>query len=110
MPPGRQRWRWRSVSCARTGPVGRQAGEVIAWVDGVPVALKRRGGRGGTLIFLGSPLGPALWAGDAQARRWLVDVLGLDQPCSCANGGVAWDASAAGPLGVVPVAAPASVR
>jgi len=59
---------------SRVVPLGRQPGEVIAWVDGLPVALKRRSGRG-TLIFLGSPLGPALWAGDAQARRWLVDVL-----------------------------------
>src|SRR5256886_4255514 len=58
----------------RVVPLGRQPGEVIAWVDGLPVALKRRSGRG-TLIFLGSPLGPALWAGDAQARRWLFDVL-----------------------------------
>src|SRR6266571_3700339 len=49
-------------------------GEVIAWVDDLPVALKRPGGRG-NLIFLGSPLGPALWAGDAEARRWLVDCL-----------------------------------
>src|SRR5439155_624334 len=40
----------------------------------VPVALKRPGGRG-NLIFLGSLLGPALWAGDAQARRWLLDCL-----------------------------------
>ena len=60
---------------SRVVPLGRQAGEVIAWVDGVPVALKRPGGRG-NLIFLGSPLGPALWAGDAEARRWLFDCLG----------------------------------
>ena len=59
---------------SRVVPLGRQAGEVIAWVDGLPVALKRPGGRG-NLIFLGSPLGPALWAGDAQARRWLLDCL-----------------------------------
>src|SRR3989441_3158877 len=60
----------------RVVPVGRQAGEgeVIAWVDGLPVALKRSSGRG-NLIFLGSPLGPALWAGDAEARRWLLDCL-----------------------------------
>src|SRR6266704_3375234 len=63
---------------SRVVPLGRQAGEVIAWVDGLPVALKRQSGRG-TLIFLGSPLGPALWAGDAEARRWLFDVLGLAQ-------------------------------
>src|SRR5881397_3866821 len=38
----------------------RQPGAMIAAVDGVPVALRRRIGRG-TLIVLGSPLGPALW-------------------------------------------------
>ena len=59
----------------RVVPLGRQAGEVIARVDGLPVALKRSSGRG-NLIFLGSPLGPALWAGDAEARRWLFDCLG----------------------------------
>ena len=59
---------------SRVVPLGRQAGDVIARVDGLPVALKRPGGRG-NLIFLGSPLGPALWAGDAQARRWLLDCL-----------------------------------
>ena len=60
---------------SRVVPLGRQAGEVIARVDGLPVALKRSSGRG-NLIFLGSPLGPALWAGDAEARRWLFDCLG----------------------------------
>lgn len=59
---------------SRVVPLGRQAGEVIARVDGLPVALKRSSGRG-RLIFLGSPLGPALWAGDAEARRWLLDCL-----------------------------------
>ena len=59
---------------SRVVPLGRQAGEVIARVDGLPVALKRSSGRG-TLIVLGSPLGPALWAGDAEARRWLFDCL-----------------------------------
>lgn len=61
---------------SRVVPLANQAGEIIARVDSVPVALKRQIGRG-TLIFLGSPLGPALWAGDAQARRWLSDVLAL---------------------------------
>ncbi|HEX2679673.1 MAG TPA: hypothetical protein VHQ03_00090, partial [Candidatus Dormibacteraeota bacterium] len=57
-------------------PLERQGntGEFIAWADGKPVALKRQSGRG-TLIFLGSPLGPALWAGDTEARRWLLDAL-----------------------------------
>jgi len=56
---------------SRVVPVGDQPGEIIAWVDGMPVALKRQVGAG-TLIFLGSPLGPALWAGDGEARRWLL--------------------------------------
>ncbi len=61
---------------SRVVPLADRAdgGEIIAWVDGLPVALKRRRGRG-TLIFLGSPLGTALWAGDAEARRWFSDVL-----------------------------------
>jgi hypothetical protein len=62
---------------SRVVPLGRQsegAGEIIAWVDGLPVALKRPSGRG-RLIFLGSPLGPALWAGDAEARRWLGEIV-----------------------------------
>ncbi|OLD88764.1 MAG: hypothetical protein AUG85_03780 [Gemmatimonadetes bacterium 13_1_20CM_4_66_11] len=58
----------------RVVPLGPQAGEQIGWVDGLPVALQRRSGRG-TLIFLGSPVGPALWAGDADATRWLSAVL-----------------------------------
>jgi len=63
---------------SRVVPLERQsegAGEIIAWVDDLPVALRRRYGRG-DLIFLGSPLGPALWAGDAEARRWLCEVVG----------------------------------
>ena len=45
-------------------------GEIIARVHGMRVSLKRRSGRG-TLIFLGSPLGPALLAGDGDAKRWV---------------------------------------
>lgn len=56
---------------SRVVPLDRPAGEVVAWADGLPVALKRRAGPG-TLVFLGSPLGPALWAGDAEARRWVL--------------------------------------
>jgi len=68
---------------SRVVPLGRQAGEVIAWVDGLPVALKRQSGRG-RLIFLGSPLGPALWAGDAEARRWLLDCVAVSSHQSAA--------------------------
>jgi len=60
---------------SRVVPLERQAGEIVAWVDDLPVALVRRSGRG-TLVFLGSPVGPALWAGDGDARRWLCAVLG----------------------------------
>src|SRR3989442_5720972 len=68
---------------SRVVPLGRQGGggEIIAWVDGLAVALKRHSGRG-RLIFLGSPLGPALWAGDAEARRWLFECLGEAGGCA----------------------------
>lgn len=55
-------------------PVGAHDGERIARVGDTTVALARRHSRG-MLIFLGSPIGPALWAGDAEARRWLHEVL-----------------------------------
>jgi hypothetical protein len=60
---------------SRVVPLGSEAraDEIIARVDGLPVALMRRSGSG-TLVFLGSPLGPALRAGDAEARMWLGDV------------------------------------
>jgi hypothetical protein len=60
---------------SRIVPVHARDGEAIARVDDAIVGIARRIGRA-TLIFLGSPLGPALWAGDAEARRWLLDTLG----------------------------------
>jgi hypothetical protein len=65
--PGRAKVR----DFSRVVPMGDQPGAIVAWADGVPVALRRQVGLG-TLIVLGSPLGPALWAGDAEARRWLL--------------------------------------
>ena len=59
---------------SRVVPLASGAAEVIARVNGLPVALRRHSGRG-TLIVLGSPLGPALWAGDFEARRWLWKVI-----------------------------------
>lgn len=47
-----------------------QPGEIIAWAGDLAVALRRRVGKG-TLIYLGSPVGQALWAGDPEATRWL---------------------------------------
>jgi hypothetical protein len=55
---------------SRVVPLVARRDEVIAWIDGLPVGLKRRVGFG-TLIVLGSPLGPALWAGEVEARRLL---------------------------------------
>ena len=55
---------------SRIVPPSERHGEIIARAGDVPVALKRRIG-GGTLIYLGSPIGPALWAGDVEAKRWL---------------------------------------
>ncbi|HTI05949.1 MAG TPA: hypothetical protein VL549_11560 [Gemmatimonadales bacterium] len=59
---------------SRVVPVADQPGDVIAWAGDVPVGLVRRVSRG-TLVYLGTPLGPALWAGDQQARRWLHQVI-----------------------------------
>jgi hypothetical protein len=55
---------------SRAIPVSVGEGEVIGKAGALPVALKKRTA-GGRLIFLGSPLGPALLAGDPQARSWL---------------------------------------
>jgi len=54
---------------SRVVPVSPRGGDVIAWIRGLPVALKQSVGKG-TLVFLGSPLGPALLAGDGEAGRW----------------------------------------
>jgi len=51
-----------------------RSAHVIARVGGLPVALRRRSGAG-ELVVLGSPLGPARLAGDAEAIRWLKEVL-----------------------------------
>jgi len=54
-------------------PAAEQPGQIIAWAGNLPVALLRRAGSG-TLIYIGSPLGPALLMGDAQAKSWLYSV------------------------------------
>jgi hypothetical protein len=61
---------------SRVLPVSAKAGDVIGRVGVLPIALKRRKS-GGMLIFLGSPLGPALRAGDPQAQSWLRSVTAL---------------------------------
>ena len=54
----------------RVIPVSAKVGDVIGTVGALPIALKRPTSKG-TLIFLGSPLGPALRAGDSEALSWL---------------------------------------
>ena len=60
----------------RVIPVSAKGGEVIGWAGSLAVASKRPVGKG-TLIFLGSPLGPALRASDPEARSWLQSVVAL---------------------------------
>lgn len=55
-------------------PLSKATDEVIGWIDGSPIAIRRKVGKG-TLIFLGSPLGPALRIGDKEARGWLRESL-----------------------------------
>jgi len=55
-------------------PLAAQDGDVIGFVGKLPTAIRKRVGAG-TLIFLGSPIGPHLHAGDPQAARWLRAVL-----------------------------------
>ena len=51
-----------------------RGGVTVGRIGGLPVAGLQRLGTGG-LLFLGSPLGPALWSGDPQAHTWLRSVL-----------------------------------
>jgi hypothetical protein len=55
---------------SRAIPVSSRAADVIGRVGALPVALKKRMANG-MLIFLGSPMGPALRSGDPEARSWL---------------------------------------
>lgn len=71
-------FRWPSPTLVRdfsaVVPVDASDGTCIARVEDTAVAVARRRGRG-LLIFLGSPIGPALWSGDGEARRWLHEIL-----------------------------------
>ena len=57
-----------------------RGGEVVGRIGGRPVATMRRTGSG-ALLFLGSPVGPALWSGDAQAHAWLGSVVAAFEKC-----------------------------
>jgi len=59
---------------SRIVPVSTPAEQVVGWCGDWPIASKQTLGKG-ALVFLGSPVGPALRAGDAEANRWLSQVL-----------------------------------
>lgn len=55
---------------SRALPMIAQESAVIGRIGALPVAIKKRIGNG-ILIVLGSPFGPALRAGDLEARAWV---------------------------------------
>jgi hypothetical protein len=61
---------------SRVVPVSVLPEHLVASCGHWPVASKHTKGKG-TLVFLGSPLGPALLAGDAEAHRWLGAIVAL---------------------------------
>jgi hypothetical protein len=70
------RWPFRTKirDFSRVVPVSALPEQVVASCGHWPVASRYAKGKG-TLVFLGSPLGPALLAGDAEAHRWLRAIL-----------------------------------
>lgn len=60
---------------SRLVPLESRYGEAIATADGFIAGIRSTVG-GGTLVVLGTPLGPALLAGDEQAERWLRSLWG----------------------------------
>src|SRR5215469_3191702 len=60
----------------RVIPVSAKRGEVIGWAGSLAVGSRTPVGKG-SLIFLGSPLGPALRANDPDVRSWLESVAAL---------------------------------
>jgi hypothetical protein len=55
---------------SRVVPLAEKSTGTIGWAGRLPIAV-RRNVRQGTLMFLGSPLGPALLSGDREAHAWL---------------------------------------
>lgn len=73
-------YRWPSEAkvrdFSRVIPVSAPTGNAVGKIGDLPVAWKTRLGKG-MLIFLGSPMGPALGAGDCDAGAWLRSVTEL---------------------------------
>ncbi|HEY2821803.1 MAG TPA: hypothetical protein VGJ06_12245 [Candidatus Acidoferrum sp.] len=59
---------------SRAIPVSASSGRAIAHLGKIPVAWRKPIGNG-TFIFLGSPIGPGMRAGDAEAVAWLRAVI-----------------------------------
>ena len=55
---------------SRAIPIAAKGEDVIAYAGLRPVAVRKQVGSG-LLVFLGSPLGPGLRAGEPEARSWL---------------------------------------
>jgi hypothetical protein len=73
-------YRWPSEAkvrdFSRAIPVSAPTGNAVGKIGDLTVAWKTRLGKG-MLIFLGSPMGPALGAGDSDAGAWLHSVTEL---------------------------------
>ena len=61
-----------------------RGGVTVGRIGGLPVAALQRLGAG-RLLFLGSPLGPALWSGDPQAHTWLRSVFVALPALTCSD-------------------------
>lgn len=68
--------RWPAPALVRefSSVVAVRGGETIGRFGDLTVAVLRRAGTG-AFLFLGSPLGPALWSDDVGAHAWLTSVL-----------------------------------
>lgn len=64
---------------SRVVPIRASGAETIGRAGDLAVAMKTTLGKG-TLVFLGSPLGPHLWAGDREAQRWFEEALAAFRP------------------------------
>ncbi|MBV9888833.1 MAG: hypothetical protein JO119_20005 [Acidobacteria bacterium] len=67
-------YQWPHETCvrdfSRAIPVSAKTGRAIAHLGELPVAWSKSIGNG-KFVYLGSPIGPAIRAGDAEAHAWL---------------------------------------
>jgi len=61
---------------SRLTPVLAAESDVIGRLGAIPLACRKDVGNG-EVIFLGSPVGPAAWAGDVEASKWIRSCSGL---------------------------------